>query len=629
MVKMKGGFMIFFSTLFLINSGLNSQTREKSDVPVEYTWNLSDLYPNDKMWNQEKEKIIAQFDQILEYKGKLSTSASQLLGCLEFDSRLSKEFIRLYVYAAMRSDENTLDSKTMAMKEEMSQYATNYNTKASFIEPEIVKMDEATIDRFLTEEPGLEPYKMYLLDIQRRKAHKLTEKEEKIIAEVGLISDGPSSIYNIFSNAELPYPEIELSNGKTVKIDQAGYRFYRAAPLRKDRKKVFQAYWKLFNNFKRTFGAQLYSKVKKDIFYTHVRNYQSSLHNALDIFNIPVEVYLSLINNVNDNLDSFHRYLKLRKRLLHVDTLKYYDIYAPVVKNVDLQYSYDEAKKLVLDAMTPLGNEYTTIVENSFQDRWIDVYPTTGKRSGAYSNGVAYDVHPYILLNFNGKFNDVSTLAHELGHTVHSYFSNKIQPYPTSRYSTFVAEVASTFNEALLISKMLKEIKDDDIKLSLLMEYLDSIKGTVFRQAQFAEFELRIHEKAENNEPLTGDVFTEIYGNILTKYYGHDKGVCYIDKLYNVEWAYILHFFHYNFYVYQYATSFTASTALAEMVLSSEEGIRDKYIQFLSSGGSDYPISLLKNAGVDMTKSEPFDNTIRVMNRTMDEIEAILERQGI
>ncbi|MFQ6034259.1 MAG: oligoendopeptidase F [Sedimentisphaerales bacterium] len=614
-------------TLFsLSQSQVISGAHKRSEVPVKYTWKLEDLYASEAAWEKAKEKWAAQFDKILQYKGKLASSASDLLACLEFDSQISRQFNRLRSYAAMKSDEDTRNSKCLAMKQEMQQLITDYSSKASFIEPEIAKMDKAQIDRFIAEEPGLKVFQMYLYDIQRRKAHKLSEKEEKILAEASLIADGPSSIFFVFSNAELPFPEIELSDGTIAKLNQAGYARYRALPNRKDREAVFKSFWGAFDNFKRTFGVQLYANVKKDMFYARTRSYRSSLQSALDKDNIPTEVYLALLENVNKNLDSFHRYLNLKKRMLGVDTLKYSDVYAPVVKDVDLQYSFEEAKQLVLDAVRPLGEAYIRIVKKAFEDRWIDVYPTPGKRMGAYSNGSAYDVHPYILLNFNGQYDDVSTLAHELGHTMHSYYSNKNQPYPTADYSTFVAEVASTFNEALLINKMLMEVKDRDNRLSLLMNYLDGIKGTVFRQTQFAEFELRMHEMAERGQPLTGDVLSKLYGDILKKYYGHDKGVCHIDDLYTVEWAYIPHFY-YNFYVYQYATSFTASTALAEKVLSKENRAVEKYIEFLSSGGSDYPIELLKKAGVDMTSSEPFDKTIAVLNRTMDEIEAILENQ--
>jgi len=620
--------IIILTTVFAFSqTQVLSQTRERAEVPIEYRWKLEDLYASDEAWNKAKQELVAQFDEVTRYQGKLASSASELLACLEFDSRVSKEFGRLNSYASMKSDQDTRNSRYLAMKQEIQQLSTDYNSKAAFITPEIAKMDKETIDTFIKQERGLKIYKMGLYDILRMKAHTLSEKEEKILAEAGLLADGPYTIYGVFSNAELPYPEITLSDGTAAKLTKAGYSRYRALPNRKDREAVFQTFWETFEKFKGTFGTQLYANVKKDMFYARTRDYGSSLERALDRNNIPTEVYLALIENVTNNLDSFGRYLNLKKRMLGVETLKYSDVYAPVVEGIDLKYTFDEAKKLVLDSVKPLGSGYGRIVKKAFEERWIDVYPTPGKRAGAYSSGGAYDVHPYILLNYNGQYDDVSTLAHELGHTMHSYYSNKNQPYPTADYSIFVAEVASTFNEALLMHKMLKEIKDDDTRLSLLMNYLEAIRVTLFRQTQFAEFELRIHEKAERGEPLTGDILSELYGEILKKYYGHDKGLCHIDDLYAVEWAYVPHFY-YNFYVYQYSTSFTASTALAEKVLNKEAGAVEKYIEFISSGGSDYPIDLLKKAGVDMTSPEPFGKTMVAMNRTMDEIEAILEKKG-
>ncbi len=604
-----------------------AQTRERAEISDKYKWNLEDLYSSDEAWNQAKQDLVTQFDQVSGYKGKLANSASELLACLKFSSSVSKDFGRLYSYANMKSDEDVGNSKYLAMKQEIQQISTDYGSKAAFIRSEIAEMDKDKIDEFIEQNRSLKIYKMPLYDIQRTKAHTLSDKEEKILAEASLLAGGPASIFSVFSNAELPYPEITLSDGTTAKLTKAGYAQHRASPNREDREAVFQAFWDTFTKFKGTFGTQLYANVKKDMFYARTRGYDSSLHSSLDDNNIPTEVYLALIENVSNNLDSFHRYLNLKKRMLGVETLKYSDIYAPVVKGLDLKYTFDEAKKLAVDSVKPLGSSYGRVVEKAFKERWIDVYPTPGKRSGGYCNGSAYDVHPYILLNYNGQYDDVSTLAHELGHAMHSYYSNKNQPYPTADYSIFVAEVASTFNEALLIHKMLEEIKDDDTRLSLLMNYLDGIKGTVFRQTQFAEFELRIHEKAERGEPLTGDVLTALYGEILKKYYGHDKGVCHIDDLYAVEWAYIPHFY-YNFYVYQYSTSFTASTALAEKVLGKEKGAVGKFVEFISSGGSDYPIDLLKKAGVDMTSAEPFNKTMAAMNRTMDEIETILEKKG-
>jgi len=617
-------FVIFitFSPALLL-----SEVRERADVPVKDIWNLNDLYDSDESWSESVQKLVAQFDEVLAYKGKLASSACELLACLKFNSRLSKEFDRLYSYASMKSDEDTRNSKYLGMRQQLEQLITNYNSKSSFIEPEIAGMDKRKIDEFMAEEAKLKVYQMYFHDIQRTKAHRLSEKEEKILAETSLLANSPESIYKILSNAELPYPDVELSDGTTVKLNKAGYSRYRALPNRDDREKVFDAFWKTFEDFKQTFGVQLYSNIKKDMFYARVRNYNSSLERALDRYNIPTEVYSALIENVHNNLDAFHRYLNLKKRMLGVEQLKYSDLYAPVVKGIDLKYTLEEAKELVLDSVEPLGKDYTKGVNKCFENRWIDVYPNPGKRSGAYSSGSAYDVHPYILLNYNGRYDDVSTLTHELGHTMHSYYSNKTQPYPTADYSIFVAEVASTFNEALLINKMLSEIEDEDTRLSLLMNYLEGIRQTVFRQTQFAEFELRIHETAERNEPLTDESLTKLYGDILKKYYGHDKGICHIDEAYTVEWAYIPHFY-YNFYVYQYATSFTASTALVEKVLDDEKGAVEKYIEFLSSGGSDYPINLLKQAGVDMTTAEPFNQTMAAMNRTMDDIEKILEVKG-
>jgi oligoendopeptidase F len=618
---------VLIAVLVLCQTQAPSQTRERSQIADQDKWKLEDLYPSDQAWTEARQKLAAQFDEVTEYKGKLAGSASQLLACLEFDSRVSKEFGRLFSYAAMKSDEDMRNSERLGMKQQMEQLSTDYRSKAAFITPEIAAMDKQQVDAFIEQEPGLKVFKMALYDVLRMKPHTLSEKEEKILAEASLLADGPSSIYGVFSNAEMPYPEIKLSDGTTTTLTKAEYSRYRAAPNRADREAVFRAFWGAFDKFKGTFGTQLYANVKKNMFYARTRGYESSLHGALNKDNIPTQVYLALIENVTNNLDSFHRYLRLRKRMLGVETLEYSDAYAPVVKGIDLKYTYDQARKLVLDAVSPLGADYQRVVAKAFDERWIDVYPSPGKRSGAYSSGDAYDVHPYILLNYNGQYEDVSTLAHELGHTMHSYYSNKNQPYPTADYSIFVAEVASTFNEALLIHKMLEEIKDEDTRLSLLANYLEGIRTTVFRQTQFAEFELRMHEKAERGEPLTGDVLTALYGDVLKKYYGHEKGVCHIDDLYAVEWAYIPHFY-YDFYVYQYSTSFTASTALAEKVLGEEKDAVEKYSAFLSAGGSEYPIDLLKNAGVDMTTAEPFSKTMTAMNRTMDEIEAILAKKA-
>ncbi len=612
--------------LAVFQTSVPAQSRDRADIPEKYTWKLEDIYPSDDAWAAAKGKIAGRFDEVLVFKGTLADSPGRLLGCLTLNIEIDKELSRLYSYASMKSDQDARVSEYQGMKQSLRQVITDYNSKASFIAPEITAIDKATIDAFIEREPRLRIYRMYLDNILRTKAHRLSAGEEKILAEAGLIASAPMSIYSIFANAEIPFPEITLSDGTKATLNQAAYGKYRAVANRADREAVFNAFFGTFDKFKQTIGTGLASQVNKDMFFMRTRNYESCLNRALDSNNIPVDVYHTLIANVHKNLGSFHRYLKLKQRMLGVEQLEYFDVYAPVVEKVELEYTYEEAMDLIVDAVKPLGKDYAAVVRRSADERWTDVYPNPGKRAGAYCNGSCYDVHPYMLLNYNGQYNDVSTLAHELGHAMHSYYSNKNQPYATADYSIFVAEVASTLNEALLIDKMLKEIDDEDVKLSLLMNYLDGVKGTVFRQTQFAEFELAIHQTAERGEPLTGDVLTEIYGDILKQYYGHDKGVCHVDDRYFVEWAYVPHFYL-NFYVYQYATSFTASTTLSERILAGEPGAVDKALGFLSAGGSDYPVAILGRAGVDMLGSEPFDRTMAVMNRVMDQIEEILDRR--
>jgi oligoendopeptidase F len=470
----------------------------------------------------------------------------------------------------------------------------------------------------------LKTYRHYLTDILRRKKHTLNQSEERLVAQAGLMAGTAQEIFNILSNADLPYPEVQLSNGKSVRVDPTNYALYRESKNRNDRKKIFRVFFETLQKFQRTFGTQLYGELKKNLFYKNVRNYDSSLHASLDHNNIPVEVFYKLIENVNKNLDTLHRYLSLRGRMLGIKDLHFYDAYPSLTKEIDLTYTYDQAKDLIQNSLSILGEEYNSVIKRSFKERWIDVFPNTGKRTGAYMDGIAYDVHPYILLNYKSKYNDVSTLTHELGHALHSYFSNKNQAYVNSHYPIFLAEVASTVNEALLMEHMLKNINSKNERLALLGHLLDGFRGTLFRQTQFAEFELKIHELTENGESLTGDRFTELYLENFKKYYGHDEGVMTIDDSYGVEWAYIPHFY-YNFYVYQYSTSFTASQAIVAKFLEGEPGIVDKYLTFLTSGCSDYAIPTLQKVGIDMTSDEPFDLTIKKMNQVMDEIELIIE----
>ena len=603
---------------------VTAQDRDRAKVADTYKWNLTDVYASQAAWRQQKEKIAAEIPRIREFQGKLGSSPATLADALEMMSRLDKELSRLYVYASMLSDEDTRVSTTQGMQQEMQQIYANFGAQASYIEPEVLKIASPAIEQAIAGERRLAPYTFYLRDIIRRAAHTLSDAEEKILADAGPLAGSPNNIYTILANADFPYPTITISDGKKIKVDQAGYSELRTSPNRADREAAMSAFFTALGGFSRTLGVTMNSNVQKALFYAKSRKYASNLEASLNGPNIPVSVYMRLVDGVNRHLPTFHRYLRLRKRMMGLtDDLHYYDLYAPLVASVNLRYTPEEAQEHVISATTPLGNDYTDVLRKGFRDRWIDWYPTEGKVSGAYSNGGAYDVHPYMLLNYLGQYNDVSTLAHELGHTMQSYYSNNVQPYPTAGYPTFVAEVASTFNEALLIDYMLKRIKDTPTRLSLLGNYLEGIKATVFRQTQFAEFELRLHEMGERGEPITGDALAKLYLDITRRYYGHDQKIAVVDDYIAHEWSFIPHFYR-DFYVFQYATSFTAAEALSARVLAGDHEATKRYLTFLAAGGSKYPIDLLKDAGVDMTTDEPLDLTMKRMNGVMDEVEKLL-----
>lgn len=613
--------MMVFSTTVAV-----SQMKVRDELPAKYKWNLTDLYSTDEAWKSEKDRIQQEMQKIADYKGKLTQSAAGLYEALEFNNKIVKDMVRLSSYASMQSDQDTRVTKYAGMKQELQQLFAQYGALTSYVEPELLTLEADKLNKFIAEKKELATYKFYLTDLLRKRAHRGSEEVEKVLAYSSLMSGNAATIYSTFSNAEFPHAEIEL-NGKSVKLNPANFALYRGSEDRAIRSQVFEAYFGKLNEFQRTFGAQLYGNINAALFSTKARNYESTLERALDAGNIPTDVFHNLIKNVNGNLETFHRYLNLRKRMMVVDTLHYYDLYAPLVEQVDLAYTVEEAVDNILNSLKPLGNEYINVSKKAFNERWIDMYPNEGKRSGAYSNGSAYDVHPYILMNYNGKYNDMSTLTHELGHTMHSYLTNKKQHFANSNYSIFVAEVASTLNEELLNDYMLKQIKDDKTRLAILGNYLEGAKGTLFRQTQFAEFESMIHDRAARGEALTGEDFDNMYLELTKKYYGHDKNVCIVDDYVKSEWSYIPHFY-YNFYVYQYATSFTASTALSEKVLNGTDADRQKYLNFLASGSTKYPVELLVDAGVDMNTSEPFDLTIAKINKVMAEMETILTRMG-
>ena len=602
------------------------QDRERSAVNEKYKWNLADIYPDLAAWRRAKEAIGRELPGLRDYQGQLGSSAPLLADVLENASRIDKEISRLAVYAGMLADQDTREAGPQGMQQEMQQLGADFKAQTSYMEPELLRVGLDRLEQFIATEPRLKTYSFHLHDIARRATHTLSDSEEKILADAMPLAASGHNVYTILANADFPYPTLTLSDGRTARVDPSGYVELRTLPDRDDREKAMSTFFRALGTFSRTFGTMMNANVQRVAFYAKTRRYGSHLEAALDGPNIPVPVYMRLIDGVNRWMPSFHRYLKLRRKMMKIsDALRYHDLYAPLVAEVRLMYSPEEAQREIIEAMQPLGKDYCDVVARSFNERWIDFFPSTGKRSGAYSEGGAYDVHPYMLLNYLGQYNDVSTLSHELGHTMHSYYSNATQPYALANYPTFVAEVASTFNEALLIDRVVRKTTDAATRLSLLGSFLENVKATVFRQTQFAEFELRMHQMAERGEPITGEALSTLFLDITRKYYGHAEGICVVDDYVRHEWSYIPHFYI-GFYVFQYATSFTAAEALSEKMLAGNEEARKRYLTFLGSGTSKYPIELLREAGVDMTTDEPLDFTMRKMNRVMDEIEEMMTR---
>jgi oligoendopeptidase F len=600
------------------------QERERAAVADVYKWDLTDLYVSDEAWRDARDAFAVDVSRVRAFAGRLGESPAVLADALETTFDLSRGLGRLWAYAGMRGDEDTRLADPRAMQQELEQVAAGYGAEVAYLEPEILALGRETLEAFVAAEPRLQAVRFYLDDIVRRAAHTLSDREERILAAAAPLAGAPSNVYGILANADFPYPQVTLSDGSAARVNQAGYADLRTRDNRDDRHLATSAFFGALGEFNRTFGTTINGSVQKALFYAKARGYDSSLAMRLDAANIPRSVYQRLIEGVRRHLPALHRYLGLRKRMMGiVGDLHYYDLYAPLVAQVKLTYTPEEAQALVQEAMMPLGAEYVAVLAQAFEDRWIDFFPTPGKRSGAYSQGSAYDVHPYILMNFQGQYNDVSTLAHELGHTMHSYYSNRAQPFALADYPIFVAEVASTFNEDLLIEHLLARVEDAPTRLSLLGSYLENVKATVFRQTQFSDFELRMHEMAQRGEALTGEALSRLYLDITREYYGHDAGVLVVDDYVAHEWSYIPHFYS-EFYVYQYATSFAASAALAEKVRTSGAEARDRYLAFLASGGSGYPIDLLRKAGVDMATDEPLDLTVAKMHRVMDEIQALL-----
>jgi oligoendopeptidase F len=590
---------------------------------VRHRWNLVDIFADRSAWEEAIARIEKSVVNLSGFRGRLGEGPTILRECLDSYFAILKDMYAVSSYASMRYHEDTRLGETAAMEQRAGLVSTRLSEEASFIEPEILTLGRDRIDAYLEEEPGLTVYAHQLGDILRRAAHTRSSSEEEIIAMAGLLTDTPSAGYGILANADAPWPRIRLADGTDFLLSQAGYARYRGTADRSDRELVFKEFFGVWERFERTFGMMLYAQVKRDVFYARVRRYESSLDAALDSDRIPSTVYRTLIEQANQHLPVLHRYFRLRTRMLGVDEMQYWDIYPPLVSE-DLEFPVERGKELVLSAVQPLGAEVAQALAEGFDGRWMDVYPRQGKKAGAYMNGHVYDAHPFVLMNYNDDYESVSTLAHEWGHALHSALTNRAQHFANADYSIFLAEIASTLNEALLLDRMLREARGPADRLFYLGHALEQLRGTFFRQTMFAEFELAIHEKVEAGEALTADRFREFYCDLLRRYHGHGDGVVHIDERFGVEWAYIPHFY-YDFYVYQYATSVAASSLLAERILAGDDASVEGYLDLLRAGGSEYPCELLRLAGVDLGKPEPYRALMRRMGRIMDEIEEILE----
>ena len=592
--------------------------RKRSEVPVEYTWKLEDLFESDQAWMEEYEALGRVPQKAAEFQGKLNNS-KDLLAFLKLQDDISMRLEKLFVYSSCRSDEDTGNNHYQDMAGKARGVMVAIMGAASFSGPEIMAIPDEDLDRSYKEEPELETYRRTIYGIRRMKAHMLSAESERILALAGEISASPDNIGSVLRNLEIRFPDIPDRDGNPKQLTEDNLPFLLEDPDVDFRRRAFKAYYEKFGELRNTFATTLDAQYKQLLFFARSRNYPTTLESALDQNEVPTEVYTNLIEAVHRNLDKMYKYVSLRKKILGLDELHMYDVYTPIVQDAAQVITFDEAKETVLKALAVLGEDYTDLLKEGFDNRWIDIYPNEGKRGGAYSTGTG-NPHPFMLLNYKDNLDSMFTLAHEMGHSIHSWYSTKNQPYCKSNYVIFVAEVASTCNEILLMRYLLEHTDDKVQKAYLINHFLDSIKGTLYRQTMLAEFELIMGKMAESGEALTADVLCRKYRDLNALYFGPDM---ISDEEIGLEWARMPHFF-YNYYMFQYATGYSAAAAIASRILKEGAPAVADYKKFLSSGGSDDPISLLRIAGVDMSTPEPVDTALELFGQLVDEFEEIM-----
>ena len=598
---------------------MNKQ-KKRNEIDNKYKWAIEDLFQNDDDWMKELEETKGLIKDISKYQGRLGESSHTLLEFLKLKDKLSLHFERVYVYAHQKYHEDTSVSTYQDFQSRASSLGVLLESALSFATPEILGIEEGKLNQFLNENEGLKLYEFELNEILRKKPHTLSAEMEEIVASAGEMAEAPSNIFSMFNNADIKFPQIEDENGDLVDVTHSRFGMFLDSSNQRVRRDAFKSIYSVYKKFRNTLAATYVANLKQEAFMAKVRKYPNAMARALDQSNVPLEVYTNLIEAVHDNLPLMHRYVSLRKKLLNLPELHMYDLYTPIVGDVDMKINYEEAKEMVYNGLQPLGEDYLKRLKEGFDNKWIDVYENEGKRSGAYSWG-AYGTHPYVLLNYQDNLDNVFTLAHEMGHALHSYHSDMNQPINYAGYTIFVAEVASTCNEALLMDYLLKKTTDKKERAYLINHFLEQFRTTLYRQTMFAEFEMITHGKVMDGESLTADILCQIYRDLVTKYFGDD---IIIDEEIDLEWARIPHFYN-SFYVYQYATGYSAAIALSRRILNEGKVAVDDYInKFLSGGSSDYSIELLKKAGVDMSTRTPVNEALQLFASLLDEMEELM-----
>ena len=608
---------------WLILAGPTDAKESAETIDPKYTWDLTEIYPSVEAWERARDAVMQDFEKLEERRGTLGDSADSLYTAMQMFSDAYRNSARVSVYASLMRDEDLRVTETQERAQLGDIMFARFSEATAWIQPEVLKVGREVIESYINEDNRLAPFAFQLDDSLRNAPYTLGEEAEETLAYFTQSFSAPSNIYSLIANSDIPWPTVTLSDGEEHRIDSQGYGRWRQSENRDDRKMVFDAFWNKWAEYRNSVGKILNTHLQTQVSLAKARNYDSVLERELFQDNLPMDVYRTLVAEVNNALPTLHRYFKLRGRMLGVDQMHYYDIYPPLV-SLDKTFDFETSKAITLDAMGVLGEDWVSIQRDAMAQRWMHVFPQQGKRSGAYMHPAAYDVHPYLLLNHNDDYQSVSTMAHEWGHAMHTIYSKQAQPFETVFYATFIAEIPSTSLELILLDYMTRNAKSVDEKIFYLGSSLEDMRGTFFRQTMFAEFELALYEAAERGDALSGEGISAIYGELLRRYHGHDESVVIIDDLYTNEWMFVPHFYR-NMYVFQYATSQTAGTALYAKIKDEGEAGVDNYKNLLRAGGSDYPYQLLLNAGVDMAKPEPYRAVVTKMNAIMDELESLLE----